>query len=339
MYSLAWPYAHGTPKSTASFKLTPEDFQVNELFTGQFSGEGEHIMLRIEKRGLTTEEVVRSLARLINKPAKLISYAGLKDKYALTTQWFSVHVPGQEIPGIEQLAAPGWRVLEHTRNNKKLRPGFLTGNQFVIQLKDVTQIDDVLQRLELIKTAGVPNYFGEQRFGRQEGNLVRAEELLVKGIKVKDRFLKGIYYSAARSWIYNLILARRVEELSWNRPLDGDVMQLGGTHSIFVIDEINDTLLERIHSKDLSPASPLPGKGKNMVKGQALALIKQVYQQWETWIAGLEQQGLEEAWRANILHVEQCSYQINDTCLKLTFTLPAGCYATVVLRELTHYQD
>jgi tRNA pseudouridine13 synthase len=337
MYSLDWPRAYGKPASTASFKLVPEDFQVNEFFDWQFSGDGEHVVLKIEKRGLTTEEVVKSLARLINKPVKLISYAGLKDRQALATQWLSIHAPGEEIEGVNTLEGAGWRVLECTRHNKKLRPGYLTGNHFVMKLREISNADDLVQRIEQIKVTGVPNYFGEQRFGRDGGNLIKAEELLVQRRKVKDRFLKGIYCSAARSWLYNLILAKRVKELTWNTPLAGDVMQLNGSNSIFVIDEVVEEIVRRIKERDISPASPLPGKRKNKVKDSALQIIDTVYADWLPWLAGLEQQGLEEAWRANILHVEHFEYTFNDQTAELSFTLPAGSYATAVLRELALY--
>lgn len=338
MYSLNYPYAYGAPKSSAQFKATPEDFQVHEFFNESFSGEGEHILLKIEKRGLNTEEVVRSLSRLINKSVKLISYAGLKDKQALTTQWLSVHAPGEEIPGIEQLSAPGWRVLECTRHNKKLKPGFLAGNRFVIRLQDLTELDEFKQRVQKVMDFGVPNYFGEQRFGRQAANLLRAEEVLVQGRKVKDKFLRGLYYSAARSWLFNLILAKRVEDGSWNTIIPGDVLQLNGSNSIFVADEIDETLVQRVKEKDLSPASPLPGKSKNKVKDEAAALIQNVYAQWQGWIQGLEQQGLEEAWRSNILHAEQLHYELDEQGAVLSFTLEAGTYATTVLRELVCYK-
>ncbi|MDI1353020.1 MAG: tRNA pseudouridine(13) synthase TruD [bacterium] len=338
MYSLNWSRVYGDPKSSACFKLVPEDFCVDEFFDGQFSGEGEHIILKIEKRGLTTEEVVKSLARLVNKPAKMISYAGLKDKQALTTQWLSIHAPGENIPGVETLEAHGWRVLESTRHNKKLRPGFLAGNHFTMKLRDVSDVDELIQRIETIKLGGVPNYFGEQRFGREGGNLIRAEELLVQGRKVKDRFLKGMYCSAARSWLYNLILSKRVHDLNWNKPLHGDVMQLTGSHSIFIADKADDALLiQRIKDKDISPASPLPGKSKNMVTGDALVMINELYADWLPWLAGLEKQGLEEAWRSNIVHVADCDYEVADKTVQLSFTLPPGCYATTVLRELVLY--
>ncbi|AMP92607.1 tRNA pseudouridine(13) synthase TruD [Legionella pneumophila] len=338
MYSLDWPRAYGIPNSTATFKLFPEDFQVNELLEGQFSGEGEHIVLKIEKRGLTTEEVVKSLARLINKPIKLISYAGLKDKQALTTQWLSIHAPGEIINSIETLEAPGWKILECTRHNKKLRPGFLSGNHFTITLRDVSNEADLIHRIEQIKLKGVPNYFGEQRFGRDGGNLIKAEEMLVHGRKIKDKFLKGMYFSAARAWLYNLILSRRVKDSSWNQPLLGDVMQLSGSNSIFVTDKnMDEQLVKRISEKDISPASPLPGKSKNLVNGKALQIINEVYAEWSAWLDGLEKNGLEEAWRANILYAEQIEYTIKQDTLELSFILPAGSYATVILRELVQY--
>ncbi|MFT4058333.1 MAG: tRNA pseudouridine(13) synthase TruD [Legionella sp.] len=337
MYSLNWGRAHGLPQATAQFKYNPEDFQVHEFFDAPFSGHGEHIILKVEKRGLTTAEVIKSLSHLINKHPKLISYAGLKDRQAVATQWLSIHAPGEEIAGLEQLSAPGWRVLHSTRHHKKLRPGFLTGNKFVVCLRALTQPKALMQRIDQIKQCGVPNYFGEQRFGFEAGNLVKAEELLVCGAKVKDRFLKGMYYSAARSWIFNLILSQRVKDQSWNAPLAGDVVQLSGSNSIFVINEVTDEIAQRIKDKDLSPASPLPGKTKDKVQAEALALVNKIYAEWRPWIAGLEQHGLEESWRANILHVQQFACFIEGNQAELSFILPAGSYATAVLRELVLY--
>ncbi|WP_131782454.1 tRNA pseudouridine(13) synthase TruD [Legionella gresilensis] len=337
MYDLNWSYAYGKPQSSAQFKLEPEDFQVIEYFNEEFSGAGEHTLLKIEKRGLTTEEVVKSLSRLINKPIKQISYAGLKDRQALTIQWLSIHTPGEIIPGIETLQAPGWKVIETTRHIKKLKPGFLTGNHFNIRLKNLTEPEQFKQRSEQIKIMGVPNYFGEQRFGRDAGNLFKAKDILVENRKIKDRFLRGMYCSAARSWLYNLILSKRVAQGNWNIPIKGDVMQLSGSKSIFTLENIEETILQRIKEKDLSPASPLPGKNKNIVADDALLFINEVYQKWQPWLAGLIQQGLEEAWRANILHPQNLQYHFLGNIAELSFTLPAGSYATTVLRELVQY--
>lgn len=334
MYSFDWSYAYGRPQSQAQFKVHAEDFQVHELLPEPFSGEGEHVVIQVEKRGLNTEEVARSIARLINKPYKLISYAGLKDKQAITTQWFSIHVPGEEIKDVGTLAAPGWRVVAHSRHSKKLKTGCLSGNQFIIQLRALTEIDDVLERIGKIELMGVPNYFGEQRFGRNGANLIRAEELLLQGKKVKDRYLKGLYYSAARSWLYNLVLSHRVQDLTWNLPLAGDVMQLAGSHSIFTTDGMDTELVQRIKDKDVSPASPLPGKTKNKAYGDAKAVVDEVFSSYSAWVQALEQQGLEEAWRANILYPEQLHAKPNTDGLQLRFTLPAGTYATAILREM-----
>lgn len=338
MYSLEWPYTNNIPQATAQFKLIPEDFHVNEFITEEFSGSGEHLFIKIEKKGINTEDVIKSISRLIAKPSKLISYAGLKDRHSVSTQWLSIHAPGEHIEGIEQLSAPGWRVVQSARHHKKIRPGFLSKNQFRVVLRNVTHMDELVERIDRIKYQGVPNYFGEQRFGRESGNLIKAEELLVQHRKVKDRFLKGIYYSAARSWIFNLILAKRVQAQCWNIPLSGDVMQLSGSNSIFTSDAIDETILQRIKAKDISPATPLPGKGKMIAANDALELINQIYCNWESWIQGLEQHGLEQSWRPNILHIEELQYAINDQTAELSFKLPPGAYATTVLRELVNYK-
>ncbi len=274
------------------------------------------------------------MARLINKPTKLISYAGLKDRQALTIQWISIHAPGEVIPDIEKAQTNLWRVLEATRHHKKLRPGYLAGNHFVLRLRDAALNDELIDRIERIKQQGVPNYFGDQRFGRDAGNLNKAEHLLVQGHKVKDRFLRGLYCSAARSWIFNLILAERVTNQTWNIPLPGDVMMLSGTQSIFTSTEVDETLSQRIKDKDISPACPLPGKKKKLEQHPA-EFIARIYADWEPWITGLERLGLEESWRNTILHVSNFTYQSIDNTILLTFTLPAGAYATTVLRELT----
>ncbi len=336
-FNLNWPYANDKPSAKGQLKTIPTDFQVNELVSEKFSGSGEHQLIKIEKSGVTTEDVVKNVSRLINKPVKLISYAGLKDKQALTTQWLSVHLPGESVEGIEQLEGSGWRVIDSARHNKKLRPGYLTGNQFIIRLREISGVEDALKRLEQIKITGVPNYFGEQRFGRDAGNLPQADALLNNRLKVKDRFIKGIYFSAARSWIFNNILARRVASGTWNTALQGDVFQLAGSHSIFTTPDIDEVIKNRIVDKDISPASPLPGKGAMMATAHALECIEAVYAEWSSWIVGLEHRGLELAWRSNILHLEDVSYTIEEDTLVLNFTLPPGAYATTVLREVVDY--
>ncbi|QDQ40922.1 tRNA pseudouridine(13) synthase TruD [Legionella geestiana] len=336
--ALNWLRAHGMPECEALIREVPEDFQVDEQFSGAFSGDGEHLILHIEKRGLTTEEVVKSLARIVNKPESCISYAGLKDRHALTTQFFSLHLPGEYVEGAEALSAPGWRVISATRHHKKLRPGALSGNRFLLRLREVSDTVALLEQLERVKQTGVPNYFGEQRFGREGGNLLKAHAMLAEGQKIRSRFHRGMYCSAARSWLFNEILAARVRAATWNKPLEGDVFQLAGSNSIFTVPILDATLHERILARDISPAGPLAGKGKVVASGEALSIITEVYHTWQTWVLALEKMGLQEAWRANILHPENLQCEVDGTTAELTFSLPAGAYATSVLRELVLYQ-
>ena len=335
-----YSYAHGKPTSTGTFKVSPEDFKVDEVLAFELSGSGEHLFLRIEKRGLNTEDLVKLLARTINKPVKSISYAGLKDRQALTTQWLSVHCPGEEIVDAHLLHGNGWRVLENCRHLKKLKPGGLSGNQFTLILRDITEPQDVEARLHLIQTSGVPNYFGAQRFGHNGQNIIKAQDMLLKGVRVKDRFLRGIYYSAARSYLFNLILSERVSTLTWNKALSGDVMQLAGTHSIFSIDTPDETIQVRIDNHDISPSAPLWGLGCERMNQDALASQQKALDGVSEWCDALEQHGLEQMYRAHILQVPYLTWSWHDaTHLTLSFKLVAGAYATSVLRELMNTGD
>lgn len=327
-------FAYGKPSATGLFKDSSEDFRVDEILGFEPSGEGEHLFLHIEKKGLNTEELVKSVARLLEKSVKQISYAGLKDKNAITTQWLSIHCPGEEIPNANELQGPGWRVLQSQRNLRKLRIGALTGNRFKLIIREISDPSQVEARLLLIKQHGVPNYFGAQRFGYQGQNLIKAEEMLFKKKRIKDRFLKGLYYSTARSFLFNRILDVRVTHQNWNVALLGDVMQLNGTHSIFPYHVADETIPQRIVARDISPASVLWGRGKDLVILDALAFQQRGLQGFEPWGEMLEEQGVERAYRANVLHVNDLAWEWQDHMLTMHFTLPAGAYATSVLREL-----
>lgn len=330
-------YALGKPQDSGSIKTFPEDFRVDECLGFELSGEGEHLFLRIEKRGLNTEEVAKALSRAFGKPLRDISHAGLKDRQAVTTQWFSIQCPGEDRPEAVSLEGPGWRVLEANRNLKKLKTGALKANQFRLVIRDLSSPEIIEERLLQIKVSGVPNYFGPQRFGINGQNLVKAEAVLSGAIKVKDRFLRGIYYSAARSFLFNLILSRRVSEGSWNRALPGDVMQLAGSHSIFTLDEIDALIQQRIIDADISPTAPLWGRGGEKASLDALALQEAVLGDYMSWCEGLERQGLERSQRALILHADNLDWHWEKNNLMLSFSLDPGCYATSIVREIIQY--
>lgn len=327
-------YAYGQPEAHGQLKNSPDDFIVEEQLGFSLTGEGEHLFLYIEKRGLNTEELVKALARSLQRPAKTISYAGLKDRQATTRQWLSIHCPGEHIENADSLNGEGWRVLQSSRHNKKLKTGALSANQFQLVLREVDQINVVEQRLAQVKKSGVPNYFGEQRFGYQGQNLIKAQQVLFDNAKIKDRFLRGIYYSAARSMLFNLILSRRIELQNWNKALAGDVMQLSGTHSIFQIEQPDEAIVQRVAELDLSPAAPLWGKGAEMATAEALDLQQDILREYQNWCEALERHDLQRAYRALRLPVTDLIWQWQDNNLSLQFSLDAGCYATSVVREL-----
>ncbi len=330
-----YAYAYGEPASTAVFKSSPEDFRVDEILSFKLSGAGEHQFLRIEKRGLNTEELVRDLAKALKKPMKTISYAGLKDREALTTQWLSVHCPSEEIVNASALQGRGWRVLESMRHLKKLKIGGLSANQFTIVLHDIDNHQAIDTRLDIIKSGGVPNYFGEQRFGHAGLNILKARDMLLNDVRVKDKFLRGIYYSAARSFLFNLILSERVLNQTWNNALSGDVMQLAGTHSIFTCDSPDEEINARIAHRDISPAAPLYGLGNERMTQDALESMQNALCNYTDWCDALQKHGLKRMYRAHILHASNLTWHLQQpNCLTLSFELVAGAYATSILREL-----
>ena len=324
-------YAYGHPTSYGQIKGSPEDFCVEENLGFELTGEGEHLCLLIEKKLLNTEEMAKIIARTLSLPLKAISYAGLKDKFATTTQWFSLHLPGLDDPNLDCLNTENYRLLKAMRHNKKLKIGALKENHFKIKLHNVNYDDkELLTRIEKIRAHGVPNYFGPQRFGINGSNLERAKEVLLNNKKIKNRHLRGIYYSAARSFLFNQILSYRVGDGSWNLPLDGDLMMLVGSNSVFQIAAVDDELMRRVQANDVFPAAPLWGAGKELLAEKSLHIQNLVIEPWREWCVALERHGLQKSYRAMVLLPENLKFQ-DDV---FTFTLPTGAYATTVLREL-----
>ena len=324
-------FSYGHPPSSGQIKNSPDDFCVEEILGFELTGEGEHLFLLIEKKLLNTEEMANIIAKKLSLSEKSISYAGLKDKFAKTTQWFSLHLPGMDDPALECLTSDNYRVLKAVRHNKKLRVGALKGNHFIIKINTFDYSEaDLLTRIEKIKAHGVPNYFGPQRFGHNGSNLEHAKDVLLANKKIKNRHLRGIYYSAARSFLFNQILSHRVLDASWNRPLSGDLMMLVGSHSIFPINAVTDEIIQRVSEKDVFPAAPLWGIGKELLTERALQIQDLVIEPWREWCVALERHGLQKSYRAMVLLPENLHFCDNI----FSFTLPAGSYATTVLREL-----
>jgi tRNA pseudouridine13 synthase len=328
--------AWGAPVATGRLRCTPEDFDVCEIPLIEPQGEGEHVWLLVRKRLRNTADVAAQLARHAGVPLRDVSYAGLKDRQAVTEQWFSVHLPGIAAPDWSILESPDLGILQAAHHSRKLRRGALRGNRFRIRVRDLVADPLLLrQRLESIAAEGVPNYFGEQRFGRDGSNLRTAERLFRNPRMRLSRHQRGLALSAVRSQLFNVVLSRRVAEGSWNRALPGDVLQLQGSHSHFLAATVDAELQQRIADQDVHPTGPLHGSGSVPVEGESLALEAEVLAGYPEWLAGLEAAGLKQERRALRLIVAELAWrQSTADVLQLEFSLPAGAYATSVLREL-----
>ncbi len=338
-FDLTFNYAHGAPCGDALLRSRAEDFQVDELLDIPLSGCGEHHWLHIQKKDTNTEWLARQLARLVNIPAREVSYAGLKDRLAVTTQWFSVRLPGKSEPDWRGIESDNVKLLSFGRNRAKLRRGAHNGNVFVITLRQLEGDHDLIeQRLSIIKMKGFPNYFGEQRFGHDGKNVSNGVALLKGEIKVKNRHKRSLYLSAVRSYLFNKILSQRVADGSWQKILPGEAVMLSGTNSHFLAENVDDELTQRLAEGDIHPSAPLWGRGRT-----AAALIAHEYEQvvlepYQEILEKMEQIGLDQSRRALRLCVPDLSWRWgDDKTLVLKFTLPVGAYATSLLREVIRY--
>lgn len=332
--SLAHPHAHGGPVARGRLRAEPADFRVEEVLGFEPDGSGEHAFLWIEKTGANTDWVARRLAQAAGVAPVAVGYAGLKDRHAVTRQAFTVQLAGRAGPDWSALAIEGVEVLAVARHSRKLRRGAHRANRFVIRLRDVEGDPDAIEhRLALIRQRGVPNYFGEQRFGRGGANLELARSLFAG--KRLPREQRGIALSAARSALFNAALARRVADTSWDRPLEGEVWMLDGTHAVFGPEPWSDALASRLAAQDIHPTGPMWGRGELRSAGGVATLEREVAQVQPALAAGLEQAGLSQERRALRLRVRDLRHAwLAPGLLELAFSLDSGAFATGMLREL-----
>jgi tRNA pseudouridine13 synthase len=332
-------HAYGGPVSCAVLRDRPQDFNVVEELGFKPTNEGQHVLLKIQKTGITTDMLAGLLAKFAGVAKREIGYAGLKDKRAVTTQWFSVNLAGRKEPDWMRFHDASYHVIDAVYNKKKIQRGALRANRFDITLRHVNGEHSAYEdRLELISRSGVPNYFAEQRFGRDEQNIDMGLRLLNGEFRMRDRYKRGIYYSAVRSCLFNMVLSDRVKRSSWNSALPGDTYMLSGTKRYFLSSEVTPDIMRRVECHDIHPTGPLHGEGKEEVSGAAAALENRLIQQYSGWCAALASHGLRNSRRALRLHAEDMTWQhgSNDT-LSLQFALAPGGYATSVLRELVQY--
>ena len=334
IHSLA--FANEPPALNGVIRTFPEDFKVDEKFAFDFTDEGEHALIHIEKTDTNTDWLARQIAEVSGLKKGDVSYAGLKDRNAVTTQWFSVWLPGKPDPDWSLLNSEKVKILDSCRHNRKLRRGSLRGNQFTLIIRDVVgDASDLEQRMNIIKQDGVPNYFGEQRFGIDGQNIIKAE-IMFGGRREKDRFKRSIYLSAARSAMFNDVLSQRVEMNKWAEGISGDVMLLDNSHSYFLATDIDQTIIQRLKEHDIHPSGPLWGRGELLSKGAVEELESKLPSKFEVFDVGLKNARLDQdrrSLRLSVINLEW-NYDEKNKLLNLSFFLPAGGYATSVLREI-----
>lgn len=331
-----WAYAYGEHTCRAVIRTIPEDFSVDEVLGFDPDGAGNHALLHIRKRNTNTDWLARQLAELAGVPLNEVGYAGLKDRHAVTTQYFSVNLSGKKEPDWRSLTTDDIAILDVDRHHRKLKRGNLLENRFRITLRGLAgECGGVEQRLQSILKQGVPNYFGSQRFGLGGNNLMKARALFRGELRETDRHLRGLYLSAARSYLFNQALSARVAASTWNCALPGESLLMNGTTSTFTVRILNSEIERKVMTGELHPGGPLWGRGKPACLGEVLALEQSVLADETLFCEGLEKAGMEQERRALRVSARALQWRfVERDSLQLEFALPAGSYATSVLREV-----
>jgi tRNA pseudouridine13 synthase len=329
-----WAYAYDGPDSTGKIKTIPDDFVVEEQLPFEPEGAGEHSFLLIEKCGENTEYVARLLARFAGVRQRDVSYAGLKDRHARTIQWFSIWLPGKDDPDWKLAETDTIKIIKNLRHIRKLKRGILSGNDFKIRIRD-WQGDKLRFENQLlqIKELGIPNYFGLQRFGYQGQNINKAIAMF-QGAKVK-REQRSIYLSATRSYLFNQLLAKRIEAGNWNQAVSGDCFIFDQSNSYFKTDELDDSLFQRIKAGEIHPTGLMFGKGESETTGLVHDIEKNNVDSNPLLTDGLVKYDLSQGRRSLRVCVDNLNWEFQqNSTVMISFSLPAGSYATSLLREL-----
>lgn len=334
-YQHDWPTAYPKLDVSAEFRTQDEDFLVSEITNRQLHESGPHLYLQIEKRGANTQWLARQLANHAKIDLKDVGYAGLKDRHAITRQWFSLPIKNTEPDLTHLFNKDEFTLLNKGYYGVKLKRGALGGNAFRIVLRNV-QGDHakINQRLELIRNQGVPNYFGEQRFGHDFENIEQARQLFETGKRPRNRQKASMYMSAARSYLFNNMLAKRIEQQCWDTPMKGEVFGFAGSLRGFVQENTSEERA-RLRAQRIHPSCALWGKGESLSQHDLLALEHGQAQQYPELALGLEKQGMKQERRATRMLLPDLFWRwLDDTTLVLRFNLASGYFATSVLREL-----
>lgn len=328
-------YLNGKPTATAKLKVKPEHFQVREQLGYEFSGQGEHLMVHIRKTGENTTFVANELAKACGVKSKDVSWAGLKDRHAVTEQWLSVHLPDGKMPNLQGFLAqyPSIDIIAMTRHHKKLRPGELAGNHFTLTLSEVSDMEDVLARLTQVAKQGVPNYFGSQRFGQQGNNLNEARRWGRDNVRTRNANQRSMMLSSARSWIFNRVVSARIEQGVFSQFIAGDIALKAGEQHLVSADELAE-FNAQLSNREVEISAPLAGDNALPTQAQALALEQPFLDEEVDLMKLIRGNRMRHDRRGVALMPQALTWSVSGDELTLSFSLDAGSFATSIVREL-----
>lgn len=342
------PVANQGLRPTGQIKKIPADFIVEEILGIEPENEGEHLLLQIRKCQLNSEDVARELQKYFEVSDVDVSYSGMKDKQAVTEQWFSVRTSSdaEGLPTVsgapDKMLGATWGVLQSQRHARKLRRGAHKRNRFTLRIRDLkcsssgsdAASDLIARNTNTVLKNGFPNYFGLQRFGIDGANLRKAEQHFNNPRRKITRTQRGFCYSAARSALFNLVCAARVKDQSFSTPMPGEPMVLQGSRSHFINDG-SEEISARCDQFDIHPSGPLWGRGDSLCEDPYKASESNWLEDCALFKDGLERAGLKQERRAlrAIAHQLHCQVE-DDTTVVLQFELDKSVYATVLMQEL-----
>ena len=331
------PKAHGEAVFAGAYRTEVSDFVVTEDLGFEPAGTGPHLWALIRKRGISTEEAMSRLAQISKTSRKDLGYAGKKDTHAVATQWISLPETAVIQEGVIDKAL---EVLRLTRNQRKLKIGQLAGNRFEIRLHG-SAVGDLEERIQLIATEGVPNYFGLQRFGRSGSNLETARCLARRDPTGRRQLhpTDGMAASAARSAGFNAVVAARLRQSRWLEVKMGDAVALAGRGSHFMVSDSElESVRDRIVIGGLDPTAPMAGrKTKTSIEQAAFECsILKIDPELFTWMTGVFR---DEERRAVRFLPKQLEAKVSGHTLELSFWLPKGSFATALFNELGNLQE
>lgn len=337
--ALDMPRAHGPPPVRGVLRAEPGDFVVEERLGFEADAGRAHVLLLVEKKDANTLYVARMLARECGCRAMEVGFAGLKDRRAVARQWFSVPAlrPADAWLGF---AGDGFEVLEAHAHSRKLRRGALAGNRFAVRVRGLQGTTGALAgRVSAVAARGVPDYFGPQRFGRGGGNLLDLGEWTSGSPLPRQREARAFVLSTARALCFNATAAARVQDGSWDRLLDGEVVNLDGSGSVFVAGAVDEDLARRCAAFDVHPTGPLPGVGGPEPSGRAAAIEQQALEGLAPVVDALRTAGVGAGRRPLRVRPSGLEWSVEGDTLGVAFDLPRGAFATAVLREIVSTDD